>query len=145
MFYSITIPILLFKSVELNTTINLSKLENSKNSNIHCNFGLGKVIGNSPSKVRIPSLLNNNRNNKKCCKTVKNRTCILFIPDENKQLQSCDPSCRTCGKSAKVCTSCPEGKRLPLLWVLQKVKIFCVLHNSREYFHSLSFIDWQLR
>ncbi|XP_038025774.1 proprotein convertase subtilisin/kexin type 5 isoform X1 [Anas platyrhynchos] len=35
-----------------------------------------------------------------------------FWDDENKQLQSCDPSCRTCGKSAKVCTSCPEGNFL---------------------------------
>ncbi|XP_051499578.1 proprotein convertase subtilisin/kexin type 5 isoform X2 [Apus apus] len=35
-----------------------------------------------------------------------------FWSDENKKLQSCDPSCRTCEKSADICTSCPEGKFL---------------------------------
>ncbi|NWX95910.1 PCSK5 convertase, partial [Nothoprocta ornata] len=28
------------------------------------------------------------------------------------QVQSCDPSCRTCEKDANLCTSCPEGKFL---------------------------------
>nr|XP_009671309.1 PREDICTED: proprotein convertase subtilisin/kexin type 5-like [Struthio camelus australis] len=32
-----------------------------------------------------------------------------------KQLQSCDPSCRTCDKDANVCTSCPEGDILTIL------------------------------
>ncbi|XP_074022904.1 proprotein convertase subtilisin/kexin type 5 isoform X1 [Numenius arquata] len=35
-----------------------------------------------------------------------------FWSDEEKTLQSCDPSCRTCEKSADICTSCPEGKFL---------------------------------
>ncbi|XP_064032778.1 proprotein convertase subtilisin/kexin type 5 isoform X1 [Pogoniulus pusillus] len=35
-----------------------------------------------------------------------------FWNDAKKRLQSCDPSCRTCEKSAEVCTSCPEGKFL---------------------------------
>ncbi|XP_050768974.1 proprotein convertase subtilisin/kexin type 5 isoform X1 [Gymnogyps californianus] len=35
-----------------------------------------------------------------------------FWSDAKKELQSCDPSCRTCEKSADICTSCPEGKFL---------------------------------
>lgn len=35
-----------------------------------------------------------------------------FFSDAKKQLQPCDPSCRTCDKSADLCTSCPEGKFL---------------------------------
>ncbi|NWR75520.1 PCSK5 convertase, partial [Centropus unirufus] len=35
-----------------------------------------------------------------------------FWNDAKNQLQSCDPSCRTCEKSADLCTSCPEGKFL---------------------------------
>ncbi|XP_075595358.1 proprotein convertase subtilisin/kexin type 5 isoform X2 [Balearica regulorum gibbericeps] len=32
--------------------------------------------------------------------------------DAQKQLQSCESSCRTCEKSTDICTSCPEGKFL---------------------------------
>ncbi|XP_068278360.1 proprotein convertase subtilisin/kexin type 5 isoform X1 [Nyctibius grandis] len=35
-----------------------------------------------------------------------------FWSDAEKKLQSCDPLCRTCEKSADICTSCPEGKFL---------------------------------
>ncbi|XP_057288919.1 proprotein convertase subtilisin/kexin type 5 isoform X1 [Pezoporus wallicus] len=35
-----------------------------------------------------------------------------FWSDAKKILQSCGPSCRTCEKSADICTSCPEGKFL---------------------------------
>ncbi|NXV23312.1 PCSK5 convertase, partial [Cepphus grylle] len=35
-----------------------------------------------------------------------------FWNDEKKIFQSCDPSCRTCEKSADICTLCPEGKFL---------------------------------
>ncbi|NXV43083.1 PCSK5 convertase, partial [Uria aalge] len=35
-----------------------------------------------------------------------------FWNDEKKMFQSCDPSCRTCEKSADICTLCPEGKFL---------------------------------
>ncbi|KFV18851.1 Proprotein convertase subtilisin/kexin type 5, partial [Tauraco erythrolophus] len=50
--------------------------------------------------------------NEKDYKRVKKETFFPFIPGEKETLQSCDPSCRTCEKSAHICTSCPEGKFL---------------------------------
>ncbi|NXE56364.1 PCSK5 convertase, partial [Casuarius casuarius] len=35
-----------------------------------------------------------------------------FWSEAKKELQSCDPSCRTCDKDANMCTSCPKGKFL---------------------------------
>ncbi|KFP66141.1 Proprotein convertase subtilisin/kexin type 5, partial [Cariama cristata] len=50
------------------------------------------------------------------CKAILWKVLVTLLEvgctDEKQKLQSCNPSCRTCEKSADVCTSCPEGKFL---------------------------------
>ncbi|XP_031458302.1 proprotein convertase subtilisin/kexin type 5 [Phasianus colchicus] len=64
-----------------------------------------------------------------------------FWSAAKKQLQPCDPSCRTCDKSADRCTSCPEGIRKSdfhedeSIFVATKGKSFGYISN-RGYFND---------
>ncbi|XP_021397203.2 proprotein convertase subtilisin/kexin type 5 isoform X2 [Lonchura striata] len=53
-----------------------------------------------------------------------------FWRDRNRKLLSCDSSCMTCGKSADVCTSCPEGKFL--------IHDTCVSLCPQKYFGNVA-------